>query len=277
MTAHDPRARGRDVLQFAPGVRERTPLARAAWWRGLLPDEARPDDQVHYYGGPLYADTVLDELGLGLLEPSDTWLTSLPYDLVNRSIRLTTLEEAWGLDERAFVKPPSSKDFPARVYDDGADLATTTLDLPGETVAQVAEVVQFAAEYRLFLLDGRVHAASRYLTWGHLDPAPLNGSPHEARVLDLVAVLDRAVGASLPSAVVLDVGLHGPADDPERHVSAVEANMAWYSQPYHADLDRVLDVVLRAAGPLTRVTERDRPFVRAEQGLAVPDPQRTPQ
>ncbi|WP_285103982.1 ATP-grasp domain-containing protein [Promicromonospora sp. MEB111] len=253
---------GRDVLVFAPGLRERSPLARAAWWRGLLPDAPRSGDRVHYYGGPLYADTVLDDLGVGLLEPADTWLTSLPRELLNRAARLCSLAEAWGLDKRAFVKPPTSKAFVARVYDDGSDLLASTAHLSPETLVQVAQVVEFAAEYRLFLLGGRIHASSRYLTWGRLDPGWLEGSPHEGRVHDFVATLGRLAGDSLPSAVVLDVGLHGPADDPERHVSVVEANMAWFSQPYHADLDRVLDVVLRAAGPLSAVSERDRPFVR---------------
>jgi hypothetical protein len=253
---------GRDVLVFAPGLRERSPLARAAWWRGLIPDTASPGDRVHYYGGPLYADTVLDDLGLGLLEPADTWLTSLPHDLLNRAVRLCPLSEAWTLEEQAFVKPPTSKAFEARVYDNGTDLVTTTAQLPPETMVQVAQVVEFTAEYRLFLLDVHVHTSSRYLTWGHLDPGRLEGSPHEGRVLDLVATLDRLAGDSLPSAVVLDIGFHGPDDDPERHVSVVEANMAWFSQPYHADLDRVLDVVLRAAGPCTKVSEYDRQFVR---------------
>lgn len=253
---------GRDVLVFAPGVRETSPLARAAWWRGLVVDAPLPDDRVHYYGGPLYADTVLDDLGLGLLEPADTWLTSLPQDLVNRSVRLGTLADAWTLSDPAFVKPPTSKAFTARVYDDGTDLATTTGHLPHDTVVQVAEVVEFAAEYRLFLLDGHVHASSRYMTWGHLDPGSLDGSPHRGRVLEFLTTLSEAAGESLPSAVVVDVGFHGPGDDPDRHVSVLEANMAWFAQPYGADLGRVLDVVLRAAGPLSQVAEYDRPFVR---------------
>jgi hypothetical protein len=38
--------------------------------------------------------------------------------------------------------------------------------------------------------------------------------------------------------------------------------MAWFAQPYLADTDRVLDVVLRAAGPLAEVGDADRRFLR---------------
>ncbi|WP_437113786.1 hypothetical protein [Streptomyces roseoverticillatus] len=39
--------------------------------------------------------------------------------------------------------------------------------------------------------------------------------------------------------------------------------MGWFSNCYAADPDAAIDVVLRAAGPASRVTERDRPFSRA--------------
>lgn len=38
--------------------------------------------------------------------------------------------------------------------------------------------------------------------------------------------------------------------------------MAWFSTSYVADPDRVLDVVLRAAGPRHRLAVRDRAFNR---------------
>ncbi|MFD0592464.1 hypothetical protein ACFQZ4_07755 [Catellatospora coxensis] len=71
-----------------------------------------------------------------------------------------------------------------------------------------------------------------------------------------------ACADGLPSAVVVDVGLAADADRGEEHWAVVEANMAWFSTSYAADPDRVLDVVLRAAGPGTRVAARDRPFLR---------------
>jgi hypothetical protein len=63
----------------------------------------------------------------------------------------------------------------------------------------------------------------------------------------------------LPSGVVVDVGLLGEHAGP---VVVVEANMAWFAQPYMADVGGVLDVVLRAAGPRAFAQARDLAFIR---------------
>ncbi len=52
--------------------------------------------------------------------------------------------------------------------------------------------------------------------------------------------------------------------------AVVEANMAWFSTVYAADLDRALDVVLRSAGPAALLGERDRPFRREHSTGAAP-------
>ncbi len=44
--------------------------------------------------------------------------------------------------------------------------------------------------------------------------------------------------------------------------AVVEANMAWFSSVYACDPSLALDVVLRAAGPNSRLRDRDRRFVR---------------
>ncbi|MEU4744266.1 hypothetical protein AB0G02_27905, partial [Actinosynnema sp. NPDC023658] len=74
----------------------------------------------------------------------------------------------------------------------------------------------------------------------------------------------------LPGAVVVDVGLTGPPDDPRAEVVVVEANMAWFSQVYRSDPARALDVVLRVAGPLGDVSTADRPFVRPYRTVVRP-------
>ncbi|WP_367128064.1 ATP-grasp domain-containing protein [Saccharothrix sp. HUAS TT1] len=233
------------------------PLARAAVSRGLSVVSAVPDvppGPVHYRGGPLFADRVATRLGLGLLEPADDWLPGLPPELVGRRIRATTLDAARAGRSPVFVKPPSSKSFTARVYAHGGELPA---DLPGGTAVLVSEVVGFAAEFRLFLLDGEVRAGSRYATWGRLDPAPLDECPEAGRVSAFAAALP-----GLPSAVVVDVGLTGPPEDPRASVVVVEANMAWFSQVYLSDPARALDVVLRSAGPVAEVPPDDRSFLR---------------
>ncbi|MET9953154.1 ATP-grasp domain-containing protein [Streptomyces sp. NPDC006339] len=233
-------------------------LTEAAARRGLAarvldgPPETvvRPDEAPHWYGGPLLADKVAERLGLGLLEPSGGWLAQLPEEFTGRRVTLTTLARARReLARPAFVKPPVDKSFAPAVYEDGGRLPD---DLPGDTPVLVSEPVTFAAEYRLFVLDGRVVAGSRYLSYGRLDPGP--AAPDALR---FGAELLAAVGGTLPSAVVVDVGR-----TEEAGWAVVEANMAWFAHCYAADPAAVLDVVLRAAGPRGRVGERDRSFLR---------------
>ncbi|GAA3050006.1 hypothetical protein Aglo01_22950 [Actinokineospora globicatena] len=122
-------------------------------------------------------------------------------------------------------------------------------------------MVEFAAEFRLFVLDGVVRAGSRYATWGRLDPEPLGRDVRGARVLGFAAEFLSGVGDTLPSGVVLDIGLVGPPGAPGRDVAVVEANMAWFSRTYQAEPGGALDTVLRSAGPVGEVREADRPFL----------------
>lgn len=244
------------------------PLARAAVDRGLavVSDVSAVAGPAHYYGGPLFADRVAADLGLGLLEPTDDWLPGLPPELVGRRIRAMALAEARVLAGPVFVKPPTTKSFAARVYASGGELPT---DLPGDTAVLVSDVVEFAAEFRLFVLDGEVRAGSRYATWGRLDPAPLASLSSRSSAAWSAAGLRAFVAAlpGLPGAVVVDVGLTGPPDDPRGSLVVVEANMAWFSQIYMSDPAAALDVVLRAAGPIGEVSDADRPFVRPHRTL----------
>lgn len=123
---------------------------------------------------------------------------------------------------------------------------------------QISEVVTWAAEFRLYVLDGAVRTGSQYATYGLLDPAPLIQSHRHHRAAHAFArrLLD-ACAAALPSAVVLDIGVLATGE-----WAVVEANMAWFSSCYAADPDRALDVVVRASGPADRVTARDLPFLQ---------------
>lgn len=220
----------------------------------------------HYYGGPAFAARVVDALDVALLEPSDDWLATLPFEYTRRRIAMTTLGEARGLSRPAFVKPPSDKSFPAAVYSGGSCLPTGP-GLTPEVPVQVSDVVTWAAEFRLHVLDGEVRTGSQYATFGRLDAGRLDGHRHEGAVLEFADDLLATCGGGLPSAVVVDIGLlatpeHGTADA----WAVVEANMAWFSNSYAADPDRALDVVLGSAAPRTRMAERDRRFCRTVEG-----------
>ncbi|MFJ6720673.1 MULTISPECIES: ATP-grasp domain-containing protein [unclassified Streptomyces] len=244
-----------DSVFLVPGPRGSTAelLCAEAARRGMDVRGAvgGPRGEVYWRGGPEAAGRVGAGLGLGLLEPRDDWLARLPERLTARRVRLTTLGAARGSAGPAFVKPPREKSFPAAVYPDGSHLP------PGpdaRTPVLVSEVVEFAAEYRLFLLDGEIAAASRYAVYGRLDCAPLDTDPRSGEVRRFAADLG---GTGLPSGVVVDVGLTTGG-----RWAVVEANMAWYANCYAAPIAGVLDVVLRSGGPQARVAGPDLPFVR---------------
>lgn len=261
---------GHDFLALAPQYTTTSELlSRSAHRRGMdvqvLPAHGGAGTAIwmpggHYYGGPVFAARVVDALEIALLEPSDDWLATLPYEYTGRRITMATLGEARRLFRPAFVKPPSDKSFPAAVYASGSCLPTAP-ELSLNVPVQISDVVTWAAEFRLYLLDGEVRTGSQYATYGRLDAERLDGHRYEAAVLEFANDLLATCAGSLPSAVVVDVGLLAtPEHATAGQWAVVEANMPWFSNCYAADPDRVLDVVLRSAGPRTQIPERDRRF-----------------
>ncbi|MFE4527233.1 ATP-grasp domain-containing protein [Streptomyces anulatus] len=206
---------------------------------------------VHLHAGPSFADVVAPALGIALLEAPADWLARLPRALTQRDIRAMTIGEAYRLRRPAFVKSPNDKCIPALVYADGSRLPGPDAVDPA-TVVLVSDVMTFAVEYRLHLLDGAVHAAGQYAEAGRLRLGPPDGDAL-AFGRDVLA----AAGKTLPSAIVVDVGR-----DDEGRWAVIEANAAWASGCYSADPDRALETVLRAAGPATALSPHDRAFVR---------------
>lgn len=219
----------------------------------------------HYFGGPLFARGVVNDLGIALLEPTDDWLTFLPYEYTQRTIVSSTLGEARRLTQPAFVKPPSDKSFPAAVYPDGSRLPEAE-NLPSVTPVQISEVVTWSREFRLFVLDGEVHTGSQYALFGCLDSVPLQGHPHEAAVREFARSILAKHGHTLPSAVVLDVGLLSAPGRQTEDWAVIEANLPWFANCYAADPEYSLDVVLRAAGPASWVAAHDYAFCRHLKG-----------
>ncbi|WP_416983357.1 ATP-grasp domain-containing protein [Streptomyces sp. T028] len=223
-------------------------------WR--VPEGSRLAAGASLYAGPLFADAVARELGVGLLEAPEDWLARLPYELTLRDVEFTTIAEAWRLRRPAFVKPPNDKSFPARVYPDGGGLPGPDA-VDGTEPVLVSDIVAFAVEYRLFLLDGEVRTGSRYATRGALDVAPLAEDPRRGEVLAFAERMTASAGAGLPSAIVVDVGLVDGSG-----WAVVEANAAWASGHYACDADAALEVVLRAARPEGEFGAADHRFLR---------------
>ncbi len=182
-------------------------LREAARRRGLdtvqLPTFAVPDGlrATHLHAGPSFADAVAAPLGLAPLEAPADWLAELPRDLVRREIRALPVREAYALRRPVFVKSPNDKGIRAMVYADGSRLPGPDAVDP-QTLVLVSDVVTFAAEYRLYLLDGEVRTGSRYAEDGRLSLGPL-GPDAAAFGAELLA----RCGGGLPSAIVVDIGL----------------------------------------------------------------------
>ncbi|WP_331743261.1 ATP-grasp domain-containing protein (plasmid) [Streptomyces sp. NBC_00868] len=241
-------------------------LAVEAAGRGMpvrVAEEPGLAGPAYWYGGPVAGARLAGQLGFALLEPADGWLADLPKEFTGRQVRAGTIADAWALDQPTFVKPPRDKSFPADVYTDGSRLPSA---LDPATPVLLSDVVTFAAEYRLFLLDGRIAAASRYAVFGRLDPRPLGTDRADrATAVEISEFADRlaaAAGHTLPSAVVVDIGQLLDPYRPGHRWAVVEANMAWFSHAYAADPARVLDVVLRAAGPREHMRPQDLAFER---------------
>lgn len=225
--------------------------------------DVEPCDGGYVYGGPRFAARVAAVLGTGLLEPVDDWMCRLPQRHLGRRVETCTLGDVHAERLPAFVKQPRDEDLPAQVYARLEDLPSSA-DVPRSTPVLVSDVVSFAAEYRLLVLDGEVLDGSRYRQGTRAGIAPLGSDPLAADVRTYARDLLDEHATDLPSAVVLDVGrLTGDGD-----LVVVEANMAWYSDIYACDAGAALDVVRRAAGPAHPLTARDAPFDRSTAGAA---------
>lgn len=247
-------------LAFADAARRRGMRVETLHtWR--LPEHLAGHAGAHLYAGPLFADAVGAELGVGLLEPDQDWLARLPREATRREIVFTTLAQARTLDRPAFVKPPDDKSFPAGVYASGADLPGPDVLEDGAAVL-VSDVVTFQVEFRLFVAAGRVRAVSRYAVDGQLDLAAFTEDARCAEAAAFASGLFAAGMPELPSAVVVDVGLLADAGTGRPEWAVIEANAAWASGHYAADPDAALDVVLSASRPAAGIAPADRRFLR---------------
>jgi hypothetical protein len=207
------------------------------------------DDVCCVYGEVSFCDIMAERLDLGLLEPPVDWLGTLPEELVKRVLWTGTIADLGKVQSRSFIKPANDKVFAAAVYEKGSDVPTRYVDSNCPIV--VSEVVAFDIEVRLYVKDGKIATADYYR---------LVGETTEEEALSQAMDFARPHLSSfdLPSSVVVDVGhIEG------RGWAFVEANQLYASGIYgNADPEKILDLVLRAAGPLSRVSIADRKFLR---------------
>jgi hypothetical protein len=200
------------------------------------------------YGETLLADALADPLGVVVVEPSSTWLPSLPEVYRKREVKLSTLGAARALRGPTFVKPVDEKIFKSRVYDDGA-MIDPDLSIDDTEAVHISQVVQFELEVRLFVANRRVHTYSAYLRSGVLakdDSGQWPIADAEAReAMRFANELLGDPGVALPEALVLDIGR-----TTDRGWCVVEANPCWASGLCGCDPRAALDVCAVACKPV---------------------------
>lgn len=217
------------------------------------------DDPVVYVTTDL-ALAAARQLKLAQLEPPFDLLARVPDRFRRRTVEFARFADVARLRRATFVKPadPLDKWFDAGVYSDPRDIRTRGDSRP-EAPVLLSEPVEWSAEYRCFVLEGAVVAASPYLSFGRpawkpFDPSRPVGVPRSS--LALVDSLCAAMRGRLPPALVVDVGLI-----PDRGWAVVEFNPVWSAGLLGADPLAVLPALRRATRPVEGLCEDDRRWV----------------
>lgn len=244
---------------------ERAAVA-AAWERDggvVLPlsrfwqPPALDPERVRIYGSGAFCLVLQQILNLDLLSPPDDLILSVPAAQVKRSLGVHALSAIPALAYPIFVKPLLPKLFRAQVHDSSETLLAECAGLPPEIGVLVSEVVNFTAEARCFVLDGRV-----------LDCSVYEGTASRADALAFA----REVAERLPDpcTYVLDVGW-----TTDRGWAVVEFNATWGAGLNGCDPNFVLPAIEAAtrarSRPCNKLVERRQPepSPRAEGRLLI--------
>lgn len=206
---------------------------RLASWRVTDEDRAQPNPFL--YAEAICGEMIAEQLCIRLVNPADSWLSSLPDEFVGRCIWMLKEDALRKMPGQFFVKLPNNKGLEAGIYE--------PCGLPSwvdhDTELLVSEVVPFEVEIRCFVLGRKVVTMSGYAMFG------LRCGGLEQYYDAAVGFTDRLLAdqaVPIPSACVIDVGYikgHGWA--------VVEMNAAWSSGIYDCDPASVLDAVRAAS------------------------------
>lgn len=220
-------------------------------------------DSLVFYGEPLWAAVVAEQMGHVLLEPRFDWLSILPHNCTRRMVRYyPNLAAIEGADKEAywfpcFAKPSDIKAFPAGVYESMDELREAVpkeyAEGKGPEVGiLLSEIVEWDREYRVFIRDTEM-TVSAYKRNGVLDTSSTVEERYEV-AMEVMRILYLA--PDVPPAFVLDIGFHNKGG-----WAVVEANPCWGSGLYQCDPEVALRVVQRACRPKKGLTDEDARWV----------------
>ena len=152
------------------------------------------------------------------------------------------MKEACECPDPQFIKPAGGKEFDARVYDSGNDLPRGQM-IADSLAVLIQEVVQWDVEYRCFISDRTVKAASAYWRQGKeaRDENKMWSKAELPEAVEFCNAFLRDSNVHTPEACVIDVGIIR-----ERGWAVIESNAAWSSGLYGCDGAAVLSVLRRA-------------------------------
>jgi hypothetical protein len=247
-----------------PAARSLADAARKSGWGALALDESpklKPGDEIVFYGGTDVARDVAARLRLALLEPPLDLLAKLPLAFRQRAVEYCRFSDLQKLNKPTFVKPADAlnKVFDAGIYANVRDIRASKGVAP-DTPVLIAEPVEWLAEFRCFVLEGKVVTSSPYLSFGRPVWQPYGqGGEKATESKSVLTFFDRLLSqakALLPPAFVVDIGLIE-----DRGWAVVEFNPAWCSGLLGADPKRILAVLRRACLNADSVPEADRRWV----------------
>jgi hypothetical protein len=183
------------------------------------------------YGNDSFCLVLEQKLGLELLSPPDDLVLTVPPRWTGRALAKSRLADASTLAYPIFVKPMVPKLFRARVYRSSTELFGECSGLPPDTEILTSSVVDFVAEARCFVLDGKV-----------LDCAVYEGAGEPSAA---AACAIQVIGAiQCPRAFVIDLGLLRNGS-----WAVVEFNAAWGAGLNGCSADLVVPAIEAASAP----------------------------
>lgn len=218
------------------------------------------------YGDLNFCDNIAQENYLGLLDPPNDWLATLPFKYLLREVQAMTLYELHKVRERSFIKPANDKVFIAGIYERGAHVPKRWID--PRCPVLVSEVVDFEIEVRCYILDRRLMTAGLYAesdyygTLATSNQTAMTEAAFEGAQQFIQYLLDDPT-VKMPSALTIDVGFIAGTG-----WAVVEANQAYSSGIYMrgpgigADPKKVLPVLQRAGGLRRHVLAEDEQYLR---------------
>lgn len=247
-----------------PAAKQLAEAARQRNWGVHVFDERpekKPVGQLIFYGGTDLALTIARRFGLALLEPPLDLLAKLPHEFRRRNVEYGRFADLGRLKCPAFIKPADAlnKSFDAGICSGARDIRSRQKVDPASPIL-VAEPVEWSAEYRCFVHEGRIEAWSPYISFGRPIWKPFGPGTLADQVPPSVqafcARLFSRSGLSFPPAFVMDVGVID-----ERGWAVVEFNPVWCSGVLGADPRKVLVVLQRACQDERRLNKSDHRWV----------------